>query len=130
MKFIFPNNFNIYLHDTPSERFFARDRRALSHGCIRVEEPVALARSVLGDRPAWTDASIQDAMHARREGYVTLAQPIPVHIGYWTAWVGPDGQVVLADDPYGIDRAHARILGASRSRGSKGSEGGRSAGSA
>ena len=115
VKFIFPNNFSIYLHDTPSERLFARDRRALSHGCIRVEEPVALARYVLGDRPEWTDARIQNAMHAGREQHVKLTQAIPVHIGYWTAWVGPDGQVVFTDDPYGIDRAHARLLDSSSS---------------
>ncbi len=129
VKFIFPNNFSIYLHDTPSERLFARDRRALSHGCIRVEEPAALARYVLGDQPEWTDARIQGAMHAHRERYVKLTRALPVHSGYWTAWVGPDGQVSFADDPYGIDGAHARFLGSWSSQGSQGSEGRRSDGS-
>jgi murein L,D-transpeptidase YcbB/YkuD len=130
VKFIFPNNFSIYLHDTPSERLFARARRALSHGCIRVEDPIALARYVLRDQPEWTDARVQGAMHARQERYVKLTEPIPVHIGYWTAWVGHDGQVIFTDDPYGIDRAHTRVLGAWSSHGAKGSETRRVAGSA
>lgn len=107
VKFIFPNNFSIYLHDTPAERLFARDRRALSHGCIRIEQPVALARDVLRDQPEWTEARIHAAMHAGQERWVKLMDPLPVHIGYWTAWVGPDGGVTFTDDPYGIDRAHA-----------------------
>ena len=111
VKFIFPNNFNVYLHDTPTDRLFFRDTRALSHGCIRVEQPVALARYVMGDRPEWTEARIRNAMHANREQTVTLKKPLPVHIGYWTAWVEADGKTVtFTDDPYGIDPRHARLL--------------------
>lgn len=111
VKFIFPNHFNIYLHDTPFDRLFSRERRTLSHGCIRIENPVGLAEYVLRDQPQWTAARISAAMHARQERTVKLKQPLPVHIGYWTAWVEPDGGVTYIDDPYGIDGAHARMLG-------------------
>ena len=110
VKFIFPNHFNIYLHDTPGDRLFFRKARALSHGCIRVENPVALAQYVLRDQPEWTAPRIVAAMNAGSERTVKLGQPLPVHIGYWTAWVDPDGSVRFTDDPYGLDAAHARFL--------------------
>jgi murein L,D-transpeptidase YcbB/YkuD len=111
VKFIFPNHFNVYLHDTPGDRLFFKEKRTLSHGCIRVEQPVALARYVLGDRSEWTEGRIRTAMNANREQTVKLTKPLPVHIGYWTAWVEADGQTVTyTDDPYGIDPAHARLL--------------------
>ena len=117
VKFIFPNNFNVYLHDTPTDKLFFKEKRAFSHGCIRVEDPVALARYVLRDQPEWTDARIHDAMNARSERTVKLTQPIPVHIGYWTAWVEPDGKTVTyTDDPYGIDERHRRLLQTSNSQ--------------
>ena len=112
VKFIFPNNFNVYLHDTPADRLFSREKRALSHGCIRVEQPIEMAKYVLRDQPEWTQARIQQAMHARQERTVKLKEPIPVHIGYWTAWVEPDGKsVTYTDDPYGIDARHAKLAG-------------------
>ena len=111
VKFIFPNNFNVYLHDTPSDKLFFKDTRALSHGCIRVEQPVVLARYVMSERPEWTEDRIRNAMHANREQAVTLKKPIPVHIGYWTAWMEADGKTLtFTDDPYGIDPKHARLL--------------------
>jgi murein L,D-transpeptidase YcbB/YkuD len=111
VKFIFPNNFSVYLHDTPSDKLFFRDRRALSHGCIRVEDPVALARYVMADRPEWTESKINAAMHAKSEQHVRLKTPLQVHIGYWTAWVEPDGKTVTyTDDPYGFDQKHAQAL--------------------
>ena len=110
VKFIFPNHFNVYLHDTPSDRLFFRQHRALSHGCIRVEQPVKLARYVMAERPEWTDDRIVKAMNANREQTVTLKNKLPVHIGYWTAWVGEDGRTVtFTDDPYDIDPKHARL---------------------
>jgi murein L,D-transpeptidase YcbB/YkuD len=111
VKFIFPNHFNVYLHDTPGDRLFFKQTRALSHGCIRVEQPVALAEYVMGDRPEWTADRIQAAMNANEEKTVTLKRKLPVHIGYWTAWVEADGKTVTyTDDPYGIDARHARLL--------------------
>ena len=118
VKFIFPNHFNVYLHDTPADRLFFKPKRALSHGCIRVEKPVALAEFVMGlDHPDWTPQRIAAAMHANQEQTVSLKTPLPVHIGYWTAWVEPDGKTVTyTDDPYGIDQVHARVR-AARTRG-------------
>ena len=112
VKFIFPNHFNVYLHDTPGDRLFNKEKRPLSHGCIRVENPVALAQYVLRDQPEWTDARIIDAMKAREERTVKLKSTLPVHIGYWTAWVEADGKTVTyTDDPYGLDPQHARLRG-------------------
>jgi murein L,D-transpeptidase YcbB/YkuD len=110
VKFIFPNNFNVYLHDTPSDRLFFKERRCLSHGCIRIEDPIAMANYVMRDQPEWTEPRIRSAMSAGKEQTVKLKTPIPVHIGYWTAWVEPDGKTVTyTDDPYKIDPAQARL---------------------
>ena len=113
VKFVFPNHFSIFLHDTPSVKFFSKPQRAFSHGCIRVEDPVGLARYVLGDQRDWTEPRIVNAMHKDEEQAVTLTHKLPVHIGYWTAWVGPDGKsVTYTDDPYHIDDAQARVRAA------------------
>ena len=111
VKFIFPNHFNVYLHDTPSDRLFFKEQRSLSHGCIRIEDPMAMAKYVMRDQPEWTEERIRTAMNAGREQTARLKAPIPVHIGYWTAWVEPDGKTVTyTDDPYRIDPAHQRLL--------------------
>jgi murein L,D-transpeptidase YcbB/YkuD len=110
VKFIFPNNFSVYLHDTNTTKLFDRERRALSHGCIRVQDPVDLAHYVMRDRPEWTAERISAAMNADEEQTVKLKEPIPVHIGYWTAWVEPDGKTVTyTDDPYGIDARQRQL---------------------
>jgi murein L,D-transpeptidase YcbB/YkuD len=103
IKFVFPNNDNIYLHHTPAVSLFARDRRDFSHGCIRVEEPVALALFVLQDRPDWPEARIRAAMTEGEPMTLRLAEPIPVLIAYGTAMV-KGGQVYFYDDIYGQDR--------------------------
>jgi murein L,D-transpeptidase YcbB/YkuD len=107
VKFIFPNHFSVYLHDTPGDALFNKEQRTFSHGCIRVEKPVALAEYVLADRDGWNGPRITKAMHAHEEQLVRLGEPLPVHIGYWTAWVEEDGTVTFTDDPYGLDRKHA-----------------------
>jgi murein L,D-transpeptidase YcbB/YkuD len=109
VKFIFPNNFSVYLHDTPTDALFHKEKRTLSHGCIRVEKPVALAEYVLRDKAQWTPERIRAAMDSQEERSVRLKEPIPVHIGYWTAWVEADGSVSFVDDPYGLDRKQATI---------------------
>ena len=110
VKFIFPNHFNVYLHDTPGDRLFNKEQRALSHGCIRVEQPVELAKYVMQQHPNWTEPRIRAAMNAGTEQTVTLKEKLPVHIGYWTAWVEADGKTVtFTDDPYKIDPKHARL---------------------
>lgn len=109
VKFIFPNHFSIYLHDTPTDALFNRDKRTLSHGCIRIEKPVELVEYVLRDKAQWTPERIRAAMHSGREQSVTLSEPLPVHIGYWTAWVDEDGSVTFTDDPYRLDRKQAAV---------------------
>lgn len=103
VKFLFPNPYDVYLHDTPADALFARQGRAFSHGCVRVEQPEALARWVLQDSPEWTDEKIAAAMHAGEEEQVKLKQTIPVHIVYFTAWADDSGTVNFIPDVYGYD---------------------------
>ncbi|HUR21129.1 MAG TPA: L,D-transpeptidase family protein [Vicinamibacterales bacterium] len=104
VKFLFPNEYNVYLHDTPADNLFARPGRAFSHGCVRVEEPEALAQYVLRDDPTWTEAKILTAMHSGDEQHVKLKAEIPVHIVYFTAWVDDKGGLHFQPDIYGYDR--------------------------
>lgn len=104
VKFLFPNSYNIYLHDTPSKSLFNESKRAFSHGCIRLSEPKKLAEYLLRNDPAWNDAKITRAMNSRKEQYVTLKEPVPVFIGYFTAWVDRDGKLNFRDDIYGHDK--------------------------
>jgi murein L,D-transpeptidase YcbB/YkuD len=113
IKFVFPNRDNIYLHHTPSVSLFERDRRDFSHGCIRVERPVALAMFVLQGMPDWTEARVHEAMQARESKTLRLATPVPVLIAYGTAIVR-DGRVHFFDDIYGHDRALDAALRAPR----------------
>lgn len=103
VKFMFPNQFNVYLHDTPADSLFARASRSFSHGCVRVEEPKRLAEFLLRDQPEWTPEKIDAAMHAGEERTVKLAHPVPVYLGYWTARVSADGLAQFRKDVYGID---------------------------
>ena len=103
VKFMFPNQFNVYLHDTPAHSLFARASRSLSHGCVRLEQPEKLAEYVLRDQPEWTPERIAEAMHGGEERVVKLKEPLPVYIGYWTARVTPDHLVQFRRDVYGID---------------------------
>jgi len=110
IKFIFPNADDIYMHDTPAKSLFARERRAFSHGCIRVEKSRDLAVDILKDDPKWTPAKIDAAMHAGKESTYTLENKIPVYIGYLTAWVNPQGEINFYDDIYGMDDRLAELL--------------------
>ena len=103
IKFVFPNRDNIYLHHTPSVRLFERERRDLSHGCIRVEQPVALARFVLQGMPDWTAERIRQAMAGGASATLRLAEPVPVVIAYGTTLVR-DGKLLFFEDLYGHDR--------------------------
>lgn len=103
IKFVFPNRDNIYLHHTPSVGLFARERRDFSHGCIRVERPLALAEFVLKNMPEWTEARISEAMTAGKSATLKLDEPIPVLIAYGTALV-KQGRIHFFDDIYGHDR--------------------------
>lgn len=104
VKFMFPNKHNVYLHDTPADSLFKRPRRAFSHGCVRLEKPMELARYVLRDQPRWTDARLESAARAGQERVVTLNEPLPVYLLYWTAFVRADGTVHFREDVYGLDR--------------------------
>jgi L,D-transpeptidase YcbB len=108
---MFPNRFNIYLHDTPSRKLFERERRTLSHGCVRVEDPVQLAGFVLNQQDGWKQERIEQALDDSAHGnqMVSLERPLPVYLLYLTAFVR-DGQVQFRNDPYGKDqRAMARL---------------------
>jgi murein L,D-transpeptidase YcbB/YkuD len=108
VKFLFPNEYDVYLHDTPADALFARPGRAFSHGCVRVEHPEALAKWVLQDSPEWTDDKIVKAMNAGEERHVRLKQPIPVHLVYFTAWADDAGAVRVVPDVYGYDAVQAK----------------------
>jgi murein L,D-transpeptidase YcbB/YkuD len=108
VKFLFPNQYDVYLHDTPADALFDRRGRALSHGCVRLDQPKALAEYLLRDEPAWDDASIEHAMHQDVEKHVALKAPMPVYIVYFTAWPRTDGGVDTWPDVYGYDAKQGR----------------------
>jgi len=103
VKFLFPNSFNIYFHDTPSKSLFEKDKRAYSHGCIRVKEPEKLANYVLRNQPEWTPEKINEAMNSGQEKYVKVQKPIAVVITYYTAWVDENGHLNFREDIYDHD---------------------------
>jgi murein L,D-transpeptidase YcbB/YkuD len=99
VKFMFPNGYNIYLHDTPARGLFEKDVRAFSHGCIRLEQPAQLAQWVLG----WDGDRVREAMENGRDNRtVVLPEKIPVYIAYFTAY-GKDGQLHFGNDLYSRD---------------------------
>jgi murein L,D-transpeptidase YcbB/YkuD len=102
VKFMFPNAFNVYMHDTNERGLFDRSRRTFSSGCIRIERPVELARYLLRDRPAWNDGRLQEALALPAPKQVGIT-PIATHIQYWTAWVAADGAVHFRGDLYQRD---------------------------
>jgi len=110
VKFLFPNSNNIYLHDTPAKNLFSQEKRAFSHGCIRVQKPKELAQLILQDDPNWNPEKIDAAMNSGKEKWYTLKNKIPVYIGYFTAWVDDDGLVNFHKDIYGRDNALANLL--------------------
>ena len=112
VKFIFPNQNNVYLHSTPSQALFSRAKRDFSHGCIRVEDPVGLAAWALREQPEWTVDRIKDAMEKGDSKTVLLKTPIPVMIIYTTAVVRDDGTVDFYDDIYGHDATLENALAA------------------
>ncbi|HVU98070.1 MAG TPA: L,D-transpeptidase family protein [Puia sp.] len=110
IKFLFPNSFNIYLHDTPHKDLFNRTRRAYSHGCIRVADARGLAEYLLQDMPDWSKEKIDEVIAEDRERGVALKDPIPVLIVYYTAWVDEEGNLQFREDIYGHDSAVAQHL--------------------
>ncbi len=111
VKLIFPNEFNVYLHSTPSPELFSRSRRDFSHGCIRVEKPAELATWALRNNPGWTLEKVQQAMQSGKDNVtVNLLKRVPVFIVYGTALAYENGDVHFSDDIYGHDARLAAAL--------------------
>ncbi|MEP7319945.1 MAG: L,D-transpeptidase family protein, partial [Panacibacter sp.] len=113
VKFLFPNSFDIYFHDTPAKNLFSKDKRAFSHGCIRLAEAEKLAGYVLQNNPDWPPVRITEAMNSGKETFVKLNKPVPVIITYYTAWVDENGVLNFRDDIYGNDQVIAKKMFAS-----------------
>ena len=111
IKFMFPNDHAVYLHDTPSRALFGRDRRAFSHGCVRVDDPLRFAELVLG--PQWSQARIRKLI-GRGERTVRLQEPLPIHLAYFTASVDEAGKLHAREDIYGLDRRMQAALSQTR----------------
>ena len=103
VKFMFPNDHHVYLHDTPADHRFEANHRAFSHGCVRVEDPVALAELLLRDEGRWTRDVIRESMARGQRQVVPLDSEVPVYLTYFTAWVDDEGQVHFRDDLYGVN---------------------------
>jgi murein L,D-transpeptidase YcbB/YkuD len=111
IKFIFPNENNVYLHSTPAQQLFSQSRRDFSHGCIRLEKPAELAAWLLRDQPKWTLDAVKAAMQSGPDNQqVNLTPAVPVVIIYLTAVVEEDGEVYFFDDIYGHDRTLNAVL--------------------
>ncbi len=111
VKFMFPNPWNIYLHDTPTKHLFNQSSRAYSHGCIRIGRPVDLAHELLRPQVADPDAVFSKALASGRETYLNLRPPVPVHLVYFTAFPDEAGQIRRFPDIYGRDAlVHAALV--------------------
>ena len=110
VKFLFPNSYNIYLHDTPSKSLFGELTRAFSHGCIRISEPVKMANFLLKNQPEWDANRIEEAMHAGIENTVTLKEKVPVYIAYLTAFTDRNQQLNFRNDIYDLDKRLADMI--------------------
>ncbi len=108
IKFMFPNDFAVYLHDTPTRNLFSESHRAFSHGCMRVDQPFALAEAVLG--PGWSQERVRRLIGGS-ERYINLAKPLPIHIEYFTAYVDEAGRLQLRGDLYGYSARVRNALG-------------------
>lgn len=115
IKFMFPNKFNVYMHDTPSKQNFSRASRFFSHGCLRLKDPLKMAEVLLADQ-GWTRGKIDAVVSSGKRTVVKLDQKIPVHIAYLTAWVNKDGSVHFRRDVYGRDPILAEALSRVRGR--------------
>ncbi len=111
IKFNLPNDWSIYLHDTPSQRYFSRAYRAVSHGCIRVHDPVGLAASIIRDDFSYNKEQIEDRIRSGQNQRYDIDEELPVHLVYMTAWVDESGTLQFRDDIYGKDAMHAMAIG-------------------
>jgi murein L,D-transpeptidase YcbB/YkuD len=104
IKFMFPNQYDVYLHDTPSKRLFSENVRAFSHGCTRIEKPLELAEYVLRDAPGWTRNKLLATIEEGAERKVLIPRPLNVHFLYLTAWVDKEGILQFRNDIYERDK--------------------------
>jgi murein L,D-transpeptidase YcbB/YkuD len=116
VKFVCPNPFSIYLHDTPAGHLFGATQRDFSHGCVRVERPFDLALHLLRGKADWDSARVAQAMDTLVTKTVRLPAPVPVHILYWTAWVDDAGTPQFRRDVYAVDSLLTVALSRARSR--------------
>jgi murein L,D-transpeptidase YcbB/YkuD len=107
---MFPNDHAVYLHDTPQRNFFAQNQRAFSHGCVRVDQPLHFAEVVLGPEQGWSEERVKK-MIGGPEKTVHLPQPLPIHIGYFTAFFDAAGQLQTRKDIYGYSQKVSAALG-------------------
>ena len=114
IKFMFPNKFNVYLHDTPARPLFDETRRDFSHGCIRIQKPIELALYLLRKDPHWNRETLLRALDEVVDRSVPLPEPIPIHLLYWTAWADEDGTIQFRRDIYGRDAPLLEALRAPR----------------
>ena len=114
VKFMFPNRFNVYLHDTQAKNLFSKTVRSFSHGCIRVQYPIDLAEVVLRNDPDWSREKIDAILASGKRTIVRLKKPMNVHLTYLTSWVNKDGTVHFRNDIYDRDKRLATALFASR----------------
>jgi len=103
VKFVLPNDKSIYLHDTNHPELFAKEMRALSSGCVRVEQPRLLAEKLIAGQQGWNRSHIESAITQSRTTHIRLQKPVPVYLMYWTTWVNDDGQLQIRDDVYQRD---------------------------
>jgi murein L,D-transpeptidase YcbB/YkuD len=113
IKFVFPNRYNVYLHDTPARELFEREKRTFSHGCVRVESPLRLAEALLGEPQRWNVAALQQEIDRGRTRTIPLRAPVQVLMLYWTAAADAQGTIHFFADVYGRDAALLRALNAS-----------------
>ncbi|MBA2250437.1 MAG: L,D-transpeptidase family protein [Chitinophagaceae bacterium] len=109
-KFLFPNRYDIYFHDTNAKDIFSKDKRAVSHGCIRLADAEKMANYLLRNNNTWSPEKIHDAMNNGKEQFVKLSPVMPVIITYYTAWVDDAGQLNFRDDVYGNDKKIGQMM--------------------
>lgn len=110
VKFLFPNSYNIYFHDSPAKSLFNRDKRSYSHGCIRLKEPAKLAEYLLNDTVKYSKKNVDSFMHAYKEKFVSVQNPVPVLITYFTSWVNDSSTLNFREDIYGHDAIIAKKM--------------------
>ena len=108
IKFKFPNKFSVYLHDTPTKHLFKKKKRAFSHGCIRLSQPLSLLESLAKDEPSITSERVNNILTSKKKTEVDITKDIPIHLVYLTTWVDANNQLVFGDDIYEYDKYQIR----------------------